>query len=127
MSDALTDGIRVSVRSDYRPDRSDPSAAKWIFTYTVRIGNEGSAPARLRARHWVITDANGEVEEVAGDGVVGQEPRLGPGEHFEYTSYCVLRTPHGSMEGSYRMERDDGTPFEARIAPFPLVVPGALN
>ncbi|HUL59955.1 MAG TPA: Co2+/Mg2+ efflux protein ApaG [Anaeromyxobacteraceae bacterium] len=127
MSTALTDGIRVIVRSDFRADRSDPGAGKWLFAYTVRIANEGPAHARLRARRWIITDANGDVEEVVGDGVVGQQPRLGPGEHFEYTSFCVLRTPHGSMEGTYRMERDDGSSFEATIAPFPLFVPGALN
>jgi len=123
----VTDGIRVIVRSEFRPDRSDPGASKWLFAYTVRIANEGPRPARLRARRWLITDASGQVEEVVGEGVVGQQPRLAPGEHFEYTSFCVLRTPHGSMRGTYQMEREDGTTFDARIAPFPLVVPGALN
>jgi ApaG protein len=115
------------VSSDFRPDRSDPAARRWLFTYTVRIANEGSAPARLVARHWIITDATGGVDEVRGDGVVGQTPRLDPGEEFQYTSYCILDTPHGSMCGSYRMARDDGTTFDAAIAPFALVVPGRVN
>lgn len=127
MSSAVTQGIRVEVRGDYRPDRSDPSAGRWLFTYTVRIANEGAAPARLVARHWLITDANGRTEEVAGEGVVGHQPHLSPGERFEYTSFCVLETPHGSMQGTYRMVRDDGGSFEAEIAPFPLVVPGRLH
>jgi ApaG protein len=123
----LTDGIRVSVRSAFRPERSDPEKGRWLFSYTVRIANEGEAPAKLVARHWIITDANGAKEEVVGDGVVGQQPRLEPGQHFEYTSFCVLQTPHGSMRGSYRMLRDGGATFEARIAPFPLLVPGTVN
>jgi ApaG protein len=127
VSSALTDGIRVSVRSAFRPERSDPEKSRWLFAYTVRIANEGGVPAQLVARHWIITDAHGAKEEVVGDGVVGQQPRLEPGQHFEYTSFCVLQTPHGSMRGSYRMLRDDGATFEARIAPFPLLVPGTVN
>jgi ApaG protein len=127
VSSAVTDGIRVTVTSAYRPDRSEPGASRWLFTYTVRIANEGDAPAQVIARHWIITDANGEREEVVGEGVVGHQPRLAPGEEFEYTSFCVLKTPHGSMHGTYRMVREDGTSFEARIAPFPLVLPGTLN
>lgn len=125
MATALTDGIRVSVTSAFRPDRSE--SGKFLFTYTVRIANEGEAAARLVSRHWYITDANGEKDEVVGEGVVGHQPYLGGGESFEYTSYCVLETPHGSMRGTYRMVRDDGTSFEAEIPAFPLVVPGALN
>jgi ApaG protein len=127
VSNAVTDGIRVTVASAFRPERSDPAQRRWLFSYTVRIANEGEAPAQLVARHWIITDATGAREEVVGDGVVGRQPRLGPGEQFEYTSYCVLETPHGSMRGSYRMVRGDGSTFEARIAPFALVVPGAVN
>ena len=127
MSSAVTDGIRVTVRSAFRAERSEPARGRWLFSYTVRIANEGGEPARLVSRHWIITDANGEREEVVGDGVVGQQPRLGPGEQFEYTSFCVLGTPHGSMQGSYRMTRADGSSFDARIAPFPLVVPGAVH
>jgi ApaG protein len=127
VSSALTDGIRVTVRSAFRPERSDPDRARWLFSYTVRIENEGERPAKLVARHWIITDATGGKEEVVGDGVIGHQPRLEPGQHFEYTSFCVLGTPHGSMKGSYRMLRDDGSTFEARIAQFPLLVPGIVN
>jgi ApaG protein len=127
VSSAVTDGIRVTVASAFRPERSDPAQRRWLFSYTVRIANEGEAPAQLVARHWIITDATGAREEVVGDGLVGRQPRLAPGEEFEYTSYCVLETPHGSMRGSYRMVRGDGSTFEARIAPFALVVPGAVN
>jgi len=124
VSTAVTQGIRVEVRSAYRPDRSE--AGRWLFTYTVRIANQGETPALLVARHWIITDANGEREEVVGEGVIGQQPQLSPGDEFEYTSFCVLETPHGSMQGSYRMERPDGSSFHARIPPFPLVA-GTLN
>ncbi len=127
MSSALTDGIRVSVTSAFRPERSEPGAGRWLFAYTVRVENEGAVAAQLLSRHWIIVDANGEREEVVGDGVVGQQPRLSPGEQFEYTSFCVLRTPHGSMRGTYRMVRADGSTFDARIAPFARVVPGAVN
>jgi ApaG protein len=127
MSSALTDGIRVEVRSDYRPDRSEPRQRRWLFSYTVTIRNEGARPATLVSRRWLITDGSGRLEEVVGDGVVGRQPRLEPGEAFEYSSFCVLPTSHGSMRGSYRMARDEGDPFDAEIAPFSLVVPGTLN
>ena len=127
MSSAVTQGIRVDVRSEFRPDRSQPAARRYLFTYTVRIANEGQRPAQLVWRHWIITDAQGEQEEVRGEGVVGQKPKLASGEAFEYTSFCVLKTPFGSMRGTYRMVRDDGGEFEAQIAPFTLAVPGALN
>ncbi len=125
MSTAVTEGIRVTVQSTFRPDRSEPG--RFLFTYLVTLRNEGEAPAQLLSRHWIITDAHGEVQEVVGDGVVGKQPRLEPGEGFEYTSYCVLGTPHGSMHGSYRMVRPDGASFDATIAPFALVVPGSVN
>jgi ApaG protein len=127
VSSAVTDGIRVSVTSAFRSDRSEPGQGRWLFSYTVRLANEGDAAAQLVSRHWVITDANGDREEVVGEGVVGQQPHLSPGEHFEYTSFCILKTPHGSMRGTYRMVRADGSTFDARIAPFALVVPGAVN
>jgi ApaG protein len=127
MSSALTDGIRVSVRSEFRAERSDPEKGRWLFSYTVRITNEGDVPAQLVARHWIITEATGANEEVVGEGVVGHQPRLERGQQFEYTSFCVLGTPHGSMRGTYRMLRDDGSTFEARIAAFPLLVPGIVN
>jgi ApaG protein len=127
MSSALSDGIRVEVRSDYRADRSEPRQRRWLFTYTVTIRNEGTRAAKLVSRRWLITDGSGRREKVEGDGVVGRQPRLDPGQSFEYTSFCVLPTAHGSMRGTYQMERDDGTTFDAEIAPFSLVVPGTLN
>lgn len=127
MSVALSHGIRVEVRSEFRPERSAPAAGRFLFTYTVRIANEGQEPAQLASRHWIITDANGQHEEVRGEGVVGQKPRLGPGDRFDYTSFCILKTPFGSMRGSYQMVREDGRTFDAEIAPFTLMVPGALN
>jgi ApaG protein len=126
-STALTEGIRVSVRSQYVADQSVPLAQRYVFAYTVRIANEGIEPAQLRTRHWVITDAGGKMEEVRGPGVVGQTPYLRPGEHFEYTSGCVLQTSRGQMHGSYQMYRPDGRMFEAEIAPFMLALPHSLN
>jgi ApaG protein len=127
MSTALTQGIRVTVRSQYLAERSSPVSGQYAFAYTVRIANEGGVPAQLRSRHWVITDGDGKVQEVRGDGVVGAQPLLKPGQTFEYTSWCMLATPHGSMEGTYQMVRDDGSHFDARIAPFPLALPYSLN
>jgi len=127
MSSAVTDGIRVEVKSDYRPDRSEPQRRRWLFSYTVTISNEGTAPAQLVTRHWIIQDGTGHREEVRGDGVVGHQPRLDPGQSFEYTSFCVLQTSHGSMHGTYQMVRDDGARFDAVIAPFALVIPEMVN
>lgn len=126
-SSTLTEGIRVTVRSSYVADQSVPSARRYVFAYMVRIANEGTEPAQLRSRHWIITDGAGKVEEVRGPGVVGQEPVLRPGEHFDYTSGCVLGTPRGEMRGSYRMLRPDGRAFDATIAPFLLALPYSLN
>jgi ApaG protein len=119
-SSMVTDGIRVTVQSLYLADQSSPHDDRYVFAYTVAITNEGVVPAQLRTRHWVITDGRGGVEEVRGDGVVGEQPRLGPGETFQYTSGCVLTTPVGTMHGSYRMMRDDGLAFDVTIAPFSL-------
>jgi ApaG protein len=127
VSTATTDGIEVSVESEFRPDRSTPAQARYLFTYTVRIANVGTSPARLLSRHWIVTDARGEREEVRGEGVIGKQPHLAPGQSFRYTSFCVLRTPLGQMRGTYTMSRDDGSTFEAEIAPFALAVPAALN
>jgi ApaG protein len=127
VSNAITDGIRVTVRSFYVPEQSAPRAKRYVFAYTVRIANEGAATAQLRTRHWIITDADGNVDEVRGDGVVGAQPTLRPGQHFEYTSGCVLRTPRGTMHGTYRMHREDGVVFDATIAPFALELPRTLN
>jgi ApaG protein len=126
-STAVTEGIRVSVRSAYIQEQSVPLAHRYVFAYTVRIVNEGAEAAQLKTRHWIITDGAGKVEEVRGPGVVGQTPTLRPGEHFEYTSGCVLETPRGEMHGSYQMYRPDGRMFDARIAPFVLAQPHSLN
>jgi ApaG protein len=126
-SNAVTEGIRVRVRSQYIAEQSVPLAHRYVFAYTVRIENEGAEPAQLRTRHWIITDGAGKVEEVRGPGVVGQTPYLRPGQHFEYTSGCVLQTPRGEMKGSYQMYRPDGHMFDARIAPFLLALPHSLN
>ena len=122
-SSAVTDGIRITVQSLYLADQSAPEQDRYVFAYTVAIKNEGPLPAQLKTRHWIITDGRGTVEEVRGDGVVGEQPRIMPGRHFQYTSGCVLTTPIGTMQGSYRMWRDDGTYFDAEIAPFSLMSP----
>lgn len=127
MSNAVTEGIRVTVRTTYVPEQSSPRDKRYVFAYTVRILNEGTVTAQLRTRHWIITDGTGHVEEVQGDGVVGAQPTLRPGQHFEYTSGCVLRTPRGTMHGTYRMHRADGRVFDATIAPFDLALPTTLN
>lgn len=127
MSEAVTDRIRVRARPRFHPERSDPAQNKWFFSYTIAITNEGPRHVQLLARYWRITDATGRVEEVRGPGVVGLTPTIAPGEEFTYTSYCPLPTALGAMEGSYRMRRDDGTEFEATIAPFVLEDPDQVN
>ena len=119
--------IAVRARSRYLDDQSDPSQPRFVFGYTVTLRNEGAVAAQLLTRHWIITDGNGKVEEVHGEGVVGQQPTLQPGEGFEYSSGAVLETAIGSMRGSYQMLAEDGTRFDAPIAPFTLSVPRALN
>ena len=125
-SEATTRGIHVAVRSRYVPERSKPGLG-WFFAYTVTIANRGTETARLVSRHWVITYANGQVEEVNGPGVVGEQPILAPGESFEYTSACPLPTPFGTMHGSYQMVTGEGERFDAEIAPFTLAEPHAVN
>lgn len=126
-STAITEGIRVSVQTGFLPDQSMPNENRYAFRYTVTIANEGAETARLRSRHWIITDGNAKVEEVRGPGVVGYQPTLKPGEAFEYTSGCVLETPFGVMRGTYQMERPDGRAFDAVIADFTLAVPNVVN
>jgi ApaG protein len=127
VSTAVTEGIEVSVQSEFRADRSAPAQGRFLYTYTVHISNGGAGSAKLLGRHWIITDARGDREEVTGDGVIGQQPELKPGQSFQYTSFCVLKTPLGQMRGTYTMMRSDGTTFQAEIAPFALIVPAALN
>ena len=117
----------VTVLPRFLPEQSDPDNDKYLFAYTIRIVNSGQTPAQLISRHWVITDANQHVEEVRGPGVVGEQPRLAPGEAFEYTSGCPLPTPFGSMRGSYQCVAEDGTAFEVPIPEFLLSVPRTLH
>ena len=119
--------IRIQVVTDYIDEQSAPEADRYVFSYTITISNAGNVPARLLSRHWIITDANGKVQEVSGDGVVGEQPHLNPGEQFRYSSGAVLETPVGSMQGLYRMQADNGLSFDAPIAPFTLAVPGVLH
>ena len=126
-SEAVTRGIRVRVDPQYDPHRSKPEAGHYFFLYTVMIENQGIEAVQLLTRHWIITDGNGEVEEVRGPGVVGEQPVLEPGESFQYTSGCPLTTDVGKMEGSYQMMWSSGEQFDARIAPFTLAMPGLVH
>jgi ApaG protein len=119
--------IQVSVRSDYLPEQSHAEDHRYAFAYTVTIENLGTEPAQLLDRHWIITDTNGKVQEVRGEGVVGEKPYLKPGQSFRYTSGTLLETPVGSMHGSYGMVADDGTRFEATIPAFSLATPKTLH
>ena len=127
MSEAVTEGIRVQVTSIYLPERSEPEMDSYTFAYRVRISNESAQGVQLISRHWVITDGDGNVQEVRGPGVVGAQPYLQPGEAFEYTSFCPLSTVVGTMQGSYQMVFEGGESFDAEIAPFTLALPTALN
>ncbi len=119
--------IAINVRTQYLAEQSDASQKRYVFTYTVTIANQGTGVAQLISRHWIITDADNQVQEVKGLGVVGNQPLLKPGESFEYTSGCVLETPVGTMRGSYQMVSDDGSPFEAEIPEFVLAIPRTLH
>ncbi len=127
MSDVTTRGIRVEVKSFHIPERSRPDQSYYFFSYQVTISNIGTQRAQLVSRKWIITDAEGRVETVQGPGVVGKQPVLNPGDSFQYTSFCPLNTPVGSMHGEYRMITENEEEFEARIAPFTLAVPTAVN
>lgn len=127
MSDTTTRGVRIQVKSAYLPDRSAPDEGRYLFAYRVRISNVGDETVQLISREWIITDQDGDVETVRGPGVVGEQPVLTPGQSFEYTSFCPLPTPIGSMHGAYQMVSANGDTFDAEIAPFSLAVPTALN
>ena len=127
MNTSINHKIRVDVSTSYVDDQSKPDEGRYVFSYTITILNEGTLPAKLLARHWVITDANGKVQDVRGDGVVGEQPRLQPGQGFRYSSGAVIETPVGAMQGSYQMLADDGARFDAPIAPFRLAKPGLLH
>lgn len=119
--------LDIDVATRYLDEQSEPAQDRYVFAYTIRIRNDGRQPARLLGRHWRITDANGKVEEVVGDGVVGEQPWLRPGDDFTYTSGAVLGTSLGTMQGSYAMLADDGTRFQAPIPAFILAVPRTLH
>jgi ApaG protein len=123
----LNQRIRVNVETNFIADQSDPGSRRYVFGYTITILNEGSEPAKLLSRHWIITDSDGKVQEVRGDGVVGEQPHIRPGQGFRYTSGAILETPVGTMQGSYQMLEDGGAQFDAPIAPFRLAVPGLLH
>jgi ApaG protein len=122
-----SDDIHIVVDTHYLDTQSDPANNRYVFSYTITIRNQGAAAAKLLARHWIITDANGKIDEVRGKGVVGEQPYLKPGQEFRYTSGAIIETPVGSMHGSYEMVRDNGAHFDARIAPFSLAVRNRLH
>ena len=127
MSKEPTHHIKVEVESTYIEAQSAPDQGRYVFAYTVTIRNEGSVPAKLLNRHWIITDADGNVQEVKGEGVVGEQPYLKPGEGFQYTSGTMISTPVGSMRGSYEMVADNGDTFDAEIPVFTLTIPRTLH
>jgi ApaG protein len=120
VSEAVTRDVRVEVLSQYSPDNSQPHQDVWVFQYTVRITNQGLDTVQLISRHWIITDAYGRLEHVRGPGVVGKQPVLAPGESFQYSSWCPLKTPTGAMRGTYQMMGPDGNEFDIEVAPFGL-------
>ena len=126
-SEAVTRGVRVHVTARYSPSNSEPLRNQWFFLYTIEITNEGPDTVQLISRHWTITDAENHVEEVRGLGVVGQQPKLDPGESFEYTSGCPLPTPFGTMQGTYQMVTTEGDQFDAEVAPFTLSEPYTVH
>jgi ApaG protein len=119
--------ITVAARTTFIPDQSDTDGGRYVFAYTITITNTGSVPAQLISRHWVITDANNQVQEVKGMGVVGEQPYLRPSESFEYTSGTAIATPVGTMRGSYQMVAEDGVQFDAPIPEFTLSMPRVLH
>ncbi|MCX9158239.1 Co2+/Mg2+ efflux protein ApaG [Niveibacterium sp. 24ML] len=127
MTQSTTPAIAVTAQAQYIEDQSAPEEGRFVFSYHVTIENTGEIPAQLISRHWVITDADGRVQEVRGVGVIGEQPRLEPGEAFEYTSGCALATPVGTMRGAYQMVTDAGSKFEAAIPEFVLAAPRKLH
>src|ERR1051326_1319597 len=127
ISDAVTQGVRVEVLSRYSAENSRPLQDEWVFQYTVRITNQGAESVQLISRHWIITDALDHTEEVRGAGVVGEQPVLAPGESFKYSSWCPLKTPTGTMRGTYQMVRSNGDEFDIQIAPFALKARYSIN
>jgi ApaG protein len=126
-SEAVTRRVRVQVRCEYAPERSTPASGHWFFVYTITIVNEGNETVQLMTRHWVITDGDGQVREVRGAGVVGEQPVLQPGQSYTYSSGCPLTTPFGMMEGTYQMVTAEGETFDVRVAPFTLSEPYTVH
>lgn len=119
--------ITVTTRTTYIPEQSEPESGRYVFAYTITLKNTGSVTAQLISRHWIITDANSQVQEVRGLGVVGEQPLLKPGEKFEYTSGAAIATPVGTMRGSYQMVGEDGLQFDAPVPEFTLSMPRVLH
>ena len=126
-SEAVTEGLRVSVCARFSPEHSAPATSRWFFLYTITISNESELTCQLINRHWTIIDGTGHAQEVHGPGVVGEQPVLEPGQSFEYTSGCPLPTPFGSMTGRFEMKREGGKPFDAEVALFQLIQPGSIH
>ncbi|HHJ34536.1 MAG TPA: Co2+/Mg2+ efflux protein ApaG [Gammaproteobacteria bacterium] len=127
MGETAMNKIEVKVQPAYIAEQSDPSNNHYVFSYTVTIRNNGSMPAKLLTRHWVITDGDGQIQEVRGDGVIGEQPLLQPGEGFQYTSGTFMNTPFGTMHGSYQMVSGTGEKFDANIPAFQLSAPNTLH
>lgn len=127
MDETADYSLEIQIATQFLDEESIPEQDRYVFAYTIRIRNLGRLPAQLLGRHWIITDGNGRTEEVHGDGVVGEQPRLEPGEQFTYTSGATLPTSVGTMEGRYDMVGDDGTRFDAPIPPFTLAAPRTLH
>lgn len=119
--------LDIKIETAYLDVQSDPDGQRYVFAYTVTMRNEGRIPVKLLTRHWVITDSNGKVQEVRGEGVVGEQPHLKPGQGFRYSSGAVIETPVGTMHGSYQMRGDDGLEFDAPIPAFRLAMPGVVH
>lgn len=127
MTTSVNYDINIQVKTQYLPDRSNPEESRYAFAYTITITNQGNLAAKLLSRHWLINHSDQRQEEVRGDGVVGEQPVLSPGQSFNYTSGAVISTPVGSMHGSYQMISEDGHHFDAAIPPFTLAVPNILH
>lgn len=127
MSVTMTRGVQVTVITQFVPERSKFEESRYFFAYQITIQNQGQVPVKLLSRHWVITDGDNQTEEVKGPGVVGAQPLLEPGQSFQYTSACPLKTPVGTMHGTYQMLTADGDTFDAKIDPFTLAVPNVIN
>lgn len=126
-SESITRGVRIEAQSLYLQEHSDPQSERWFFTYTININNESEGSVQLLSRHWIITDSNGEVLEVKGEGVVGEQPVIPPGRSYQYTSFCPLGTSFGTMHGTFQMVTSKGDQFDAVISPFRLAIPNAVN